>query len=77
MVALAGVHGVPVHVVGGGFNTLVPDEGIRGLVVHTGALHAVCFEVEGEVWAEAGASDYDPKASYLERPTVGKMFTGP
>ncbi|MEN8159954.1 MAG: acyl-CoA dehydrogenase family protein, partial [Myxococcota bacterium] len=28
-------------------------------------------------WAEAGASDYNPKESYLARPTVGKMFTGP
>jgi acyl-CoA dehydrogenase len=28
-------------------------------------------------WTEDGASDYDPKASYLERPQTGKMFTGP
>jgi acyl-CoA dehydrogenase len=28
-------------------------------------------------WTEEGASDYDPKASYLERPQGGKVFSGP
>ena len=28
-------------------------------------------------WVEDGASDYDPKASYLARPSMGKVFTGP
>jgi acyl-CoA dehydrogenase len=28
-------------------------------------------------WAEEGASDYNPKESYLDRPSAGKMFTGP
>ncbi len=28
-------------------------------------------------WVEDGASDYDPKASYLGRPQMGKFFSGP
>jgi acyl-CoA dehydrogenase len=28
-------------------------------------------------WVEAGASDYDPKASYLALPEMGKAFSGP
>ena len=28
-------------------------------------------------WTEQGASDYDPKASYLSRPSEGKVFSGP
>jgi hypothetical protein len=28
-------------------------------------------------WAEEGADEYDPKASYLARPEPGKVFSGP
>jgi len=28
-------------------------------------------------WAEEGADEYDPKASYLSRPQTGKVFSGP
>jgi hypothetical protein len=28
-------------------------------------------------WEEEGASDYNPKTSYLSRPHTGKVFTGP
>ena len=28
-------------------------------------------------WVEEGASDYDPKASYLSRPQMDKVFSGP
>jgi acyl-CoA dehydrogenase len=28
-------------------------------------------------WVEDGASDYDPKGSYLSRPEMGKVFSGP
>jgi acyl-CoA dehydrogenase len=28
-------------------------------------------------WVEDGAADYDPKASYLSRPQMDKLFTGP
>ncbi len=28
-------------------------------------------------WSEAGASDYNPKESFLEKEPTGKMFTGP
>jgi acyl-CoA dehydrogenase len=28
-------------------------------------------------WVEEGASDYDPKATYLAKPQMGKVFSGP
>ena len=28
-------------------------------------------------WTEEGASEYDPKASYLEQQKTGQVFTGP
>jgi UDP-N-acetylmuramate dehydrogenase len=74
VVALARGHGVPIYVVGGGFNTLVPDQGIRGLVVHTGGLHAVCFGSNGEVWAEAGASHSTVTRLCAERGRGGLEF---
>jgi UDP-N-acetylmuramate dehydrogenase len=75
VVALARGRGLPVHVVGGGFNTLVPDEGIRGLVLHTGALHAVCFGSDGHVWAEAGASHSTVTRLCAEHGRTGLEFT--
>ncbi|MEE8557343.1 MAG: FAD-binding protein, partial [Myxococcota bacterium] len=47
---------VPICVLGGGFNTLVRDEGIRGIVVHLGALRKVHRDGHGHVTAEAGAT---------------------
>ena len=47
---------VPICVLGGGFNTLVRDEGIRGIVVHLGALRKVHLDGHGYVTAEAGAT---------------------
>ena len=40
---------VPICVLGGGFNTLVRDEGIRGIVVHLGALRKV--HLDGHIMA--------------------------
>jgi hypothetical protein len=28
-------------------------------------------------WTETGASEYDPKKSYMSRPSEGKVFSGP
>jgi UDP-N-acetylmuramate dehydrogenase len=55
VLALADDAGVPVHVVGGGFNTLIVDEGLRGIVLHLDAFRAVELR-DGSVWAEAGAT---------------------
>jgi UDP-N-acetylmuramate dehydrogenase len=45
----------PAYVIGGGFNTLVPDSGVRGLVVHLGAFRSTRFSGE-TLRAGAGAS---------------------
>ncbi len=56
VLALVEARPLPHYVVGGGFNTIVRDGGIRGLVVHLGALRAVRFTGDGSVEAEAGAT---------------------
>ena len=54
-VRLASELKVPARVLGGGSNLLVSDEGVRGVVIHTGAMKIVGFGDNGEVEAEAGA----------------------
>jgi UDP-N-acetylmuramate dehydrogenase len=54
-VRLANELKVPARVLGGGSNLLVSDEGVRGVVIHTGAMKIVGFGDKGEVEAEAGA----------------------
>jgi UDP-N-acetylmuramate dehydrogenase len=49
-------HDLPLTVLGGGFNTLVRDEGIRGVVVRLHALRALRAEAGGAIEAEAGVS---------------------
>lgn len=44
---------LPVHVIGGGANVLISDEGIRGLVV-INRFSAIEFLDEGQVWVTAG-----------------------
>jgi UDP-N-acetylmuramate dehydrogenase len=45
---------LPVRVLGSGSNLLVSDEGVRGLVIHTGAMKVTRFTERGRVEAEAG-----------------------
>ncbi len=54
-VRLASELKVPARVLGGGSNLLVSDEGVRGVVIHTGAMKIVGFGDKGEIEAEAGA----------------------
>ena len=54
-VRLANELEVPSRVLGGGSNLLVSDQGVRGVVIHTGAMKIVRFESGGEIEAEAGA----------------------
>jgi UDP-N-acetylmuramate dehydrogenase len=54
-IRLAGELGVPSRVLGGGSNLLVSDAGVRGVVIHTGAMKIVRFGEGGEIEAEAGA----------------------
>jgi UDP-N-acetylmuramate dehydrogenase len=54
-VRLANELTVPIRVLGAGSNLLVSDEGVRGVVIYTGAMKVVRFGERGEVEAEAGA----------------------
>jgi UDP-N-acetylmuramate dehydrogenase len=55
LVALCAADAAPLHVLGAGFNTLVRDGGIRGVVVRLAGMRAL--ERRGpELWAEAGAT---------------------
>ncbi len=48
--------GVPALVVGAGSHLVVPDAGVRAVVVHTSRLTGLRVRAaQGEVWAEAGA----------------------
>lgn len=47
---------VPVRLLGGGANTLAPDGGVRGAVLHTGALRRVFREGERGLRAWAGVT---------------------
>jgi UDP-N-acetylmuramate dehydrogenase len=49
-------HGVPVTVLGNGFNTLVREGGIAGLVVRLSALKRLAREAGGALRAEAGVT---------------------
>ena len=55
LAALCAAHATPLHVLGAGFNTLVRDGGIRGVVVRLAGLRAI--ERRGEaILAQAGAT---------------------
>ncbi len=47
---------LPFRLLGGGANTLAPDGGVRGAVVHTGSLRRVFREGESQLRAWAGAT---------------------
>ncbi len=47
-------HELPVRILGGGSNLLVSDEGVRGAVIHTGAMKIVRFSEGAGVEVEAG-----------------------
>ncbi|PIR84928.1 hypothetical protein COU16_00205 [Candidatus Kaiserbacteria bacterium CG10_big_fil_rev_8_21_14_0_10_47_16] len=48
-------HDLPVRILGGGSNVLIPDEGIRGLVIHIGILGTHYSEEGDDVLVTAGA----------------------
>lgn len=51
---IARERGVPLRVLGAGSNLLVGDDGVRGVVVHTGAMKVLRFGEGGSLEAEAG-----------------------
>ena len=56
LVALCAAHALPLHALGGGFNTLVRDGGIEGVVVRTQRLRALDRVGDAVLRAEAGVS---------------------
>jgi UDP-N-acetylmuramate dehydrogenase len=68
---LASAAGLPVKVLGAGSNLLVSDAGVRGVVLHIGALDHVRFEDGGIV--DAGAGCHFPG---LVRQTAAKGLRG-
>src|SRR5690606_28540081 len=80
LVALAAELELPLHVLGGGFNTLVLDEGVDGIVVRTHRLRALALEpdaesvsgtVSGTVPARATADADAPPAPVFVRAEAG------
>ncbi len=72
-VALCAEHRVPLTVLGGGFNVLVLDGGIEGVVLRTRRLRAL--ELQGEeLRAEAGVSHAQVARLCLERGLAGLEF---
>jgi len=70
IVELARTHGVPVTVLGGGSNVLVPDEGVRGVVLRL-ALTDVSQPAPDRVRAGAGLT-----MNGLVRWTIGRGLAG-
>jgi UDP-N-acetylmuramate dehydrogenase len=68
------VHGIAVHVLGSGFNTLVRDGGIRGLVLRLAGLRALAREEDGALRAEAGASHTSVARFCVEQGLAGLEF---
>jgi UDP-N-acetylmuramate dehydrogenase len=56
LVALCAEHALPLHALGGGFNTLVRDGGMDGVVVRTQRLRALDRVGDAVLRAEAGVS---------------------
>ncbi len=56
LLAICHAHQIPVRVLGAGFNVLVSEGGIRGLVLRLKKLRRIEREVEDQLLIEAGAS---------------------
>jgi len=75
LVALAAAHALPLHVLGGGFNTLVLDGGLDGVAVRSGRLRALGVEPDGTtVRAEAGVSHSQIARLCIRRGLAGLEF---
>jgi UDP-N-acetylmuramate dehydrogenase len=74
LVALCAEHDVPLQVLGGGFNTLVLDGGLDGMVLRTNRLRALTLDDGGLLYAEAGVSHSQVTRLCLERGIAGFEF---
>jgi len=66
--------GVPLLVLGGGFNLLVRDGGVRGVVVRLAGLRGLALDAQGGLRAEAGASHSQVTRFAAERGRAGLEF---
>jgi UDP-N-acetylmuramate dehydrogenase len=71
---LAEVEELPVYVIGGGFNTLVRDAGLRGIVLQLTGFRTVRIEPSGAIYAEAGASHASVTRFCAEQGRTGLEF---
>lgn len=74
LLRLCADHGLPHHVLGGGFNTLVRDGGADGVVIHLGRFRRVDFEPPSALRAEAGVSHATLTRTCIERGLSGIEF---
>lgn len=75
LVALAAEHGLPLHVLGGGFNTVVLDGGLDGVAVRSHRLRGIALEPDGTTLrAEAGVSHSQVVRLCVERGLAGLEF---
>ena len=74
LVALCGELRVPLHVLGGGFNTLVRDAGVEGVVLSTKSLRRLEIEAGARLYAEAGVSHSQLTNLCIERGLAGLEF---
>jgi UDP-N-acetylmuramate dehydrogenase len=74
LLALCAAHGLPHHVLGGGFNTLVLDVGLDGVVIQLTRFRRVEERPGGAVRAEAGVSHSKLTRFCVERGLSGLEF---
>lgn len=74
LLALCAEQGLPVHALGAGFNTLVDDRGLAGVVIQLGRLRGLWLETETLLHAEAGVSHSQVARYCSERGLSGLEF---
>jgi len=74
LVALCAEHHIPLHVLGGGFNTLVRDGGLEGVVLRTQRLRKLEVTGPAVIYAEAGVSHSQLTNLCIERGLSGLEF---
>jgi len=74
LLAMCASHGLPNFVIGAGFNVLVRDAGIDGVVIRLKKLRRVELRGEGHVYAEAGASHASVTRFCVEHGLAGLEF---
>jgi UDP-N-acetylmuramate dehydrogenase len=74
LVALCAEHDVPLTALGGGFNTLVLDGGLDGVVFRSNRLRALALDDDGLLDAETGVSHSQVTRLCVERAFHGLEF---